>query len=319
MAAPMGAPMPGPMGGPMGAPTMPGMAPPMMMPGMNPMMMGGMNPMMGGMMGGGMNPMMMGGMNPMMMAMMGNMMAAAANSGSGGGSEDAAPKVEIEPQEPVDSRVKEICRHFNIEEKIMQKLNKAMKTREDFDEDIQVLWLVMEKGVKKNKKPTDVMLVKIREISNGTFVGKDLLDPQIKAFADKYDLDDQLLVRLVKTMKMRGAHKTQDLQDMDERIGNVVNWTIERSKPVAKTPSGLLVRMLEGLEEDGKIPPAPGWLIEAGGAPASAAAPPRRERERMEREKRERERREERDRRRSRSRSRKQRERSRSRSRSRRR
>lgn len=46
-----------------------------------------------------------------------------------------------------------------------------MKTREDFDEDMQVLWHIMEKGAKNNKKSVDVMLVKIREINNGTFIG----------------------------------------------------------------------------------------------------------------------------------------------------
>ena len=48
----------------------------------------------------------------------------------------------------------------------------AMKTREDFDEDMQVLWHIMEKGAKNNKKSVDVMLVKIREINNGTFIGR---------------------------------------------------------------------------------------------------------------------------------------------------
>lgn len=48
---------------------------------------------------------------------------------------------------------------------------KAMKTREDYDEDMQVLWHIMEKGAKNNKKSVDVMLVKIREINNGTFIG----------------------------------------------------------------------------------------------------------------------------------------------------
>ena len=41
-----------------------------------------------------------------------------------------------------------------------------MKTREDYDEDMQVLWHIMEKGAKNNKKSVDVMLVKIRELNN---------------------------------------------------------------------------------------------------------------------------------------------------------
>eukprot|EP00930_Biecheleria_cincta_P029616 TRINITY_DN2057_c0_g2_i11.p1 TRINITY_DN2057_c0_g2~~TRINITY_DN2057_c0_g2_i11.p1 ORF type:complete len:137 (-),score=26.58 TRINITY_DN2057_c0_g2_i11:82-492(-) len=116
-------------------------------------------------------------------------------------------------------------------------------------------------GTRNNKKPVDVMLVKIRELCNGTFIGKDLLDPDIKDFVWKYNLDDQLLHRLIKTMKKRGKHKKQDLRDMDERIGN------------AKHPSGLLVRMLEGIEEHGKMPPAPGWLVQGGHAGSARREP----------------------------------------------
>jgi len=243
-----GAPMPG---APMTMGAMPGM--PGAMPGMP--MMGGMMPMMGGMMPGampGMMPMMGGmmpGMNPMAMMMMASAMQGSTASEK---SEESARAPADPPPEPIDSRVRDICRHFNIDDKICEKLNKAMKTREDFDEDMQVLWHIMEKGARNNKKAVDVMLVKIREITNGTFIGKDLLDPDIKDFAWKYNLDDQLLHRLIKTMKKRGKHKKQDLKDMDERIGG------------AKHPSGLLVRMLEGLEENGKMPPAPGWLVQSG-------------------------------------------------------
>merc|ERR1711861_90908 len=114
---PMG--MPGMMGGmpgmPMGMPPMPGMP--------------------GGMPMGGMPGMMMGGMNPMMAMMMSNMAAMGAAS-----TEKEESAAAPEPSEPIDSRVREICRHFNIEQKICEKLNKAMKLREDYDEDMQVLW-----------------------------------------------------------------------------------------------------------------------------------------------------------------------------------
>mmetsp|Transcript_20977 Transcript_20977/g.37779 ORF Transcript_20977/g.37779 Transcript_20977/m.37779 type:complete len:219 (-) Transcript_20977:97-753(-) len=198
-----------------------------------------------------MNPM-MGGMNPMMAMMMSNMAA------MGAAAEPEAEAAPPEPSEPVDSRVKEICRHFNIEQKICEKLNKAMKLREDFDEDMQVLWYFMERGAQQNKRPVDVMLVKIRELTNGNFVGKDLLDPEIKEFDKKYNLDDQLLLRLTRVMRKRGKHKSQDLKDMAERIGN------------AKQALGILKRMLEGLEEKGRLPPAPGWLTQAQGGSAPA-------------------------------------------------
>ncbi|CAE8735624.1 unnamed protein product, partial [Polarella glacialis] len=168
-----------------------------------------------------------------------NMMSSNASTSAG-----AAATADITPvphSEPVDSRVRDICRHYNIEEKIMDKLNKAMKTREDFDEDMQVLWHIMEKGARNNKKPLDVMLVKIRELTNNTFVGKDLLDPDIKHFESKHNLDDQLLLRLVRTMKKRGSKMKQDLVDMDERIGNEsLEKSIERIQMQALQKSGNL-------------------------------------------------------------------------------
>merc|ERR1712014_189803 len=78
------------------------------------------------------------------------------------------------------------------------------------------------------------------------------MDPDIRKFDLKYNLDDQIIHRLIKTMKKRGKHKKQDLIEIDERIGG------------AKQPSGLLVRMLEGLEENGRMPPLPGWVVSSG-------------------------------------------------------
>ncbi|CAE7724541.1 unnamed protein product [Symbiodinium sp. KB8] len=271
--------MPGGGPGAPGTPAGPGM-PMMGMPmGMNNMTMNGVAgmgmpmgmPMMGGM--GGCSSMGMNGMGMPMMAMNPMaMMNMAAMMKMMGPQEEETVAVEprAPPPDPIDPRVKDICRNFGIDDKICEKLNKAMKTREDFDEDMQVLWHIMEKGAQNNKKAVDVMLVKIREINNGTFIGKDLLDPEIKDFAWKYNLDDQLLHRLIKTMKKRKHHKSQDLKDMDERIGN------------AKHPSGLLVRMLEGLEENGKMPPAPGWLMQSSGPGRREPEKPENRRRRVE-------------------------------------
>lgn len=217
--------------------------------------MGGMNPMMGGMGGcggcGGCNPMMQ---QMQMMAMMGAMSAMM------GAASAPEKKKEIQvPIEPVDSRVRDLCRYFSIDDRICEKLNKAMKTREDFDEDIQALWEVMEKGSRQNRKPVDIILVKIREIEAGTFAGKDLLDPDIKAFALKWNLDDPLWAKLINTMKIRGDKKKSDLEAMDERLSNV------------DKPAGLLLRLLEGLEERGKMPPPPRWALERAGKAHAAA------------------------------------------------
>merc|ERR1719401_1890190 len=166
------------------------------MSGMNPMMMmgnmqSGMNPMMMmAAMQSGMNPMMMG-MNPMMMAAMQQQQQQQQQQQGSAGAQAADASGLPSSQEPVDSRVRDLCRSYNIDEKTTLKLNTVMHKSDSFDEDMQALAAVMEKGVSLNKKPIDILLVKIREIERGTFCGKDLLDPDIREFADKYDLDDR--------------------------------------------------------------------------------------------------------------------------------
>mmetsp|Transcript_44577 Transcript_44577/g.96980 ORF Transcript_44577/g.96980 Transcript_44577/m.96980 type:complete len:254 (-) Transcript_44577:3-764(-) len=220
--------------------------------GMNPMMGMGMNPMMAAMMrpGMGMNPMMMG-MNPMMMAAMQSGMANMIGSGD---STAASQTIQETPEAAIDSRVLKLCRAYGIDDKITKKLNAALLTREDFDLDMQALWMIMEKSVAKNKRPLDVILVKMREIMKGDFPGKDLLEPGIKAFYQKYDLDDRTLNRLINILKMRGSKRDQDLRDIDGRL----------SSSGIKAPGGLLVRMLDGLEEFGRIPSPPRRLGGSG-------------------------------------------------------
>mmetsp|Transcript_68815 Transcript_68815/g.149782 ORF Transcript_68815/g.149782 Transcript_68815/m.149782 type:complete len:253 (+) Transcript_68815:3-761(+) len=206
------------------------------MSGMNPMMaamQNGMNPMMAAM-PPGMSRMMMAGMNPMMM------MVNPAMFGMQGIPEAA----QMQPQLNIDSRVRELCRHFDIEEKTTRKLNEALKTREDFDDCIQALWEQMEKAQASNRKASDVLLIKLREIERGTFAGKHLLDPDIKAFSNKYELDDRVLNRLIEVVNGRNQKK-KDLDNLDARLDS------------AKRPAGLLMRLLEGLQERGRLPSPP--------------------------------------------------------------
>merc|ERR1719296_718795 len=211
-----------------------------------------MNPMMGGM-----NPMMamMGGMNPMM-AMMG-MMSNMANMGAGSsdGSNSISPGgVPIADQAPIDHRVKALCREFTIDPNTTRILHDVMKQREDYDEDIQALQMLVQRAVNKGKKPLDVMLSQIRAIKSGKFPGKDILDKDIWAFTEKYDLDDRVLGRLITTVNARPKNRKNDLQALDERLSSA-------QKP---TGLGLLVRLLEGLEETGRLPSPPRRLGGSG-------------------------------------------------------
>jgi len=258
---PMGGMMPG-MGGmmmPGMTPSMPGMAPSMPgMPGMNPSMPGmspgmpGMNPSMPGM-----NPMMMmPGMNPMMMmAGMGTNNMPAAAGAPAAVAAVAGPAV----SDPVDPRVKALCREFGLDEGITKKLHDVMKSREDYDEDIQALHQVMEKATRQGKKPLETMLTQMRAIKANKFPGKDLLDKEIWEFACRYNLDDRVLLRLIEVLRSRKGTKSQDLRALDDRLGNA-------QQP---TGLGLLVRLIEGLEETGRLP-SPPRRLGGSGTPHSA-------------------------------------------------
>lgn len=224
----------------------------------NPMMMGPMG-MMGGMPGMamnpmmGMNPMMMMGMNPMMsMMMQANMRnMAGMQAGMQGQPAEAAS---AEPEKLLDPKVKALCRDFSIEDDICAKLHDAMKDREDFDEDILALHKVMERATRDGKKPLEAMLTQIRAIKAGRFAGKELLDNDIWAFIEKYNLDDRVINRLVETLRVRRGKKKEDLKALDERLSNA-------NQP---TGLGLLVRLLEGLEETGRLPSPPRRLGGSG-------------------------------------------------------
>jgi len=214
--------------------------------------MGGCNPM-GGMMGG--MPPGMPGMNPMM-AMMGMMMGMQAAAINKNEDEDtAAPEIPGKTDEKhVDPRVKAICSDFGIGGETITRLNDAMREREDYDEDLQALHKLMERATKDGKKPLEVMLAQIRAIRANRFPGKDLLDPDIWDFVAKYNLDDRVMNRLIDTLNKRKGKKKETLQALNDRLGNA-------QQP---TGLGLLVRLLEGLDESGRLPSPPRRLGGSG-------------------------------------------------------
>merc|ERR1719367_2365389 len=131
-----------------------------------------------------------------------------------------------EPVKLLDPKVKGLCRDFGIDDDTCGKLHDAMKDREDFDEDIQALHKVMERATRDGKKPLVAMLTQIRAIKAGRFAGKELLDPDIWAFIEKYNLDDRVINRphghqpspdgLIQTLKSRRGKKKEDLKALDD-------------------------------------------------------------------------------------------------------
>jgi len=226
---------------------------------MGPMMMGGMAPAMPMM-----NPMMMC-MNPMMgmMMMQANMRNMAGMQAGAQGAQATQSAAPSEPDKLLDPKVKAICRDFSIDDDTCGKLHDAMKDREDFDEDIQALHKVMERATRDGKKPLEAMLTQIRAIKSGRFAGKELLDPDIWAFIEKYNLDDRVINRLIQTLKSRRGKKKEDLKALDDRLGNA-QQPARLGNAQQPTGLGLLVRLLEGLEETGRLPSPPRRLGGSG-------------------------------------------------------
>merc|ERR1719313_1499913 len=116
-----------------------------------------------------------------------------------GTADASAASVAVENQKPIDPRIKRLCQEFKCDEKTMQLLQDAMLAREDFDEDIQALHLVMERDINKGKKASEALRTHVRSLKANRFPGKELLDPDIWNFATKYELDDRVLHKLTTT------------------------------------------------------------------------------------------------------------------------
>merc|ERR1719387_2849949 len=113
----------------------------------------------------------------------------------------ADPQADTSSLKTIDPRIKRLCQEFKTDEKTMGLLQDAMLSREDFDEDIQALHLVMERDVGKGKKASEALRTHVRALKANRFPGKDLLDPEIWSFATKYELDDRVLNKLTSTLR----------------------------------------------------------------------------------------------------------------------
>jgi len=223
-------------------------------------------------MGMGMNPMMMGA-NPMMMAnpMMAMMMGGLCGMGGqlpGSMPQAAAPKapvttqLKVEPQ--VDPQIRDLCRSFNIEDRLMRKLNDAMMKRDTFEDDLQTVR-------EKLSQPRPDIGVIIRQLDQGSFVSKNTMHRDIAALVDKYQLDDRATHRLIESMETRKSSRKEDLKHLDLRLAS------------AERPSGLLMTLLQGLDMTGELP-APPRSLGLGGSYRGSAGATDRERDRDRRE-----------------------------------
>lgn len=204
---------------------------------------------------GQMNPMMAMMMNPMMAMMMGQMacpqMAAVAEEPlkeglveslqpkekrKGRGKGKLAPNAE-HCQMPIDPQVEALCQTFNIEDRIMRRLNDVMLTREgSFDSDMKALWEVCENA----QKPSGFLMVKIGELERGCFTGAGKLDQAMLQFRNRWRLDDRALAKFVEVVHPRDQ-KTEDMAQLDRLLKG------------AQNPSQAIMPMLNHLRSVGDL------------------------------------------------------------------
>jgi len=151
-----------------------------------------------------------------------------------------------------DPDVQELCDYFHIEERHARRLSDIMKKRQEtFVEDIERLYDVLERA----NSPAGLLVVKMREMEEGIFVGKAKADKELKEMAKKFKLDDQAETKLADI-----------LARYDEAKRKAYILDIERHLEVSNRPSAMAMMLLKKLGDAQPLgrpgPVAPGSYLD---------------------------------------------------------
>lgn len=131
--------------------------------------------------------------------------------------------------------IAEFADHHGIDERATKALDDEMKKRADtFEADMEALWV----GLEGARNPSGMLMIKIKDMRQGTFRGMTALDHTIQDFAKKHRLDAQAAVKLAEVLGKR-----EDSESDLVKIGK----HLERSNK----PSSLMMMMLRDIR-DGK-------------------------------------------------------------------
>merc|ERR1711959_506002 len=145
-----------------------------------------------------------------------------------------------------------MCDHFHIEDRHSKRLNSLMKNRQDtFVEDIERLWDVLERA----REPAGLLTVKMREMEEGTFMGKQKPDEKLKAMIKKFKLDDQAESKLADILaRYDPEKKAAYYQEIDKHL------------EVSNRPSAMVMMLLRKLGDGSPLGrvgrPAPGSYLD---------------------------------------------------------
>merc|ERR1719281_1301260 len=152
----------------------------------------------------------------------------------------------------IDPDVMELCDHFQIEDRHTRRLDALMKNRQKtFQEDIERLYDVLERA----REPAGLLTVKMREMEEGIFMGKQKPDEKLKAMSKKFKLDDQAESKLADILARYDPEKKAKYQA-----------ELERHLEVSNRPSAMVMMLLRKLGDGAPLgrpgPPAPGSYLD---------------------------------------------------------
>mmetsp|Transcript_45517 Transcript_45517/g.83323 ORF Transcript_45517/g.83323 Transcript_45517/m.83323 type:complete len:282 (+) Transcript_45517:121-966(+) len=136
-------------------------------------------------------------------------------------------------QLPVDPDVQELGDYFNIEDRHVKRLNELMKGRKaTFEADLLRLYDVLERA----HSPAGLLVVKMREMEEGTFIGKAKPCPKLVSMIKKFKLDSEAEGKLADILARYDEEKRQDY------LGQ-----LERHLEASNKPSAMAMMLLKKL------------------------------------------------------------------------
>eukprot|EP00445_Apocalathium_hangoei_P039387 CAMPEP_0203950310 /NCGR_PEP_ID=MMETSP0359-20131031/84476_1 /ASSEMBLY_ACC=CAM_ASM_000338 /TAXON_ID=268821 /ORGANISM="Scrippsiella Hangoei, Strain SHTV-5" /LENGTH=299 /DNA_ID=CAMNT_0050882485 /DNA_START=53 /DNA_END=949 /DNA_ORIENTATION=+ len=140
----------------------------------------------------------------------------------------------------IDPDITELCEHFNVEDRIMLKLNEVMKDRHTtFSSDIEKLWDELTNA----RSPAGLLMAKIKQIQEGVFVGKVKAPAPVQRVIDRYRLDNDARTKLTGFICARPETQEGDL------------YEIERRCETSGNPSATVMMCIVKLHKGEELPP----------------------------------------------------------------
>lgn len=153
--------------------------------------------------------------------------------------------------------IQELCEHFGITGEHVDRLRRLLRKRaeksgrEGFESDMAKLWEVMELA----RRPDSMLIVKMREMETGTFVGKTKPRGALLDLCKKFKLDDDASTKLAEVLELRHETRESDIKQIEKHLA-------ASGRPSAAAMMLLPKLRAPGPLEDPRQPPAANALAD---------------------------------------------------------